>query len=64
MTMSTGPRQNHRATRTSALNEMWVEVKRSLGAAGDRVARAVERYVDGLDACRAGLQRVFEREDD
>ena len=63
MTMSTGAQTKHRAARASALNEMWVEVN-SLGGVRDRVARALERYVDGLDACRAGLQRVFEREDD
>ena len=46
--MSTGAQTNHRAARASALNEMWVEVNRSLGAARDRVAlcaRAVVRWL-------------------
>ena len=47
MTMSTGVQTKHRATRASALNETWVEVNRRLGAVSDRVARAVERYVNG-----------------
>ena len=41
MTMSTGAHTKDTAQRVQdALNEMWVEVNRSLGAAGDRVARA------------------------
>ena len=55
MTMSTGAQTKHRAARASALNEMWVEVNRSLGAARDRVARAVpvQCLTTWIDDCRA-----------
>ena len=64
MTMSTGAQTKHRAARASALNEMWVEVNRSLGAGRDRVALVRSSGSRWLDARRAGLARILERQDD